>query len=96
MITRGEHASIEPSCFLEALDLEYVRTRNRMMIYILRYCLARYPVDLLQYWWRKTGGVPDSIRYLAFQAYKAGAKPGRLYRGPSHWPRLRVIEGGIE
>ena len=83
-----------PSCFLEMLDIEYERIRRRMKIYILRWHLARYPVDLLRVWWRKERGMPHATRQRAFESYKAGKKPGPLYKGPSHWPKLRVIAGG--
>jgi hypothetical protein len=94
MTAACEHSSVEPSCFLEALDLEYARIRNRMKIYILRWHLARYPVDLLRVWWRKEGGMPHPTRLRAFDSYKVGEKPGTLYKGPSHRPKLRLMEGG--
>ena len=94
MIIPGTHACSEPSNFLEALDIEYVRVRNRMMVYMLRWHLARYPVDLLRFWFRKEGGMPNPTRQRAFESYRAGEKPGRLYKGPSHWPKLKIIDGG--
>ena len=94
MIIPGGHARAEPSCFLEALDLEYTRTRNRLMIYMLRYHLARYPVDLLRYWFRREGGMPNPTMQRAFESYRAGEKPGPLYKGPPWKPQLRIIEGG--
>jgi hypothetical protein len=84
----------QPTSFLEALDFESLKIRNRMKTYILRYHLARYPVDLLRFWWRREGGMPNPTRQLAFNAYKGGVKPGPLYKGPPHWPKLKMIEGG--
>jgi hypothetical protein len=91
----GENSDVGPKSLLEALDFESLKTRNRMMTYIQRYHLARYPVDLLRYWWRREGGMPHPSRQLAFRAYKAGEKPRPLYKGPPHWPKLKVIEGGV-
>jgi hypothetical protein len=65
-----------------------------MMIYMLRWHLARYPVDLLRYWFRREGGMPAPTRQSAFRSYAAGEQPGRLFRGPLHFPKLRVIDGG--
>jgi hypothetical protein len=83
-----------PSCFLEVLDIEYERIRRRLKIYILRWHLARYPVDLLPVWWRKERGMPHATSQRAFESYKNGEKPGALYKGPPDRPKLRVIEGG--
>ena len=93
-IIPGAHACSEPSSFLEALDSEYMRTRNRMKIYILRWHLSRYPVDLLRVWWRKEGSMPWPTMQRAFELYRAGEKPGPLFKGPSHFPKLKVIDGG--
>ena len=89
-----EQPNSGPSCWVEALDLEYARIRNRMMRYRFRYHLSKYPADLVRFWWRKEGCLPWSTSQLAFEAYKAGAKPGPLSKEPSHWPKLRVIAGG--
>jgi hypothetical protein len=94
MTTACNQSSTEPSCFQELLEQEYLRARNRMMIYILRYHLSRYPKDLLRSWWRDEGCMPWPTSQLAFAAYKAGMKPGRLYRGAPHRPQLRLIRGG--
>jgi hypothetical protein len=83
-----------PSCFHEALDQEWHRIRNRMMRYLFRDILSKYPVDLVRVWWTREGCMPWPMSQLAFERYKAGHKPGPLYKGPPHRPQLKVIEGG--
>jgi hypothetical protein len=83
-----------PSCFHEALEQEYLRIRNKMKTYIIRYHLSKYPKDLLRFWWTNEGGMPWPTSQLAFKAYKAGKKPGHLFKGPPQRPKLKVIEGG--
>jgi hypothetical protein len=83
-----------PSCFVEALDFEYLRIRNEMMRYNFRYHLAKYPTDLVRFWWDHERCLPWATSQLAFEAYKAGRKPGHLYKGPPHFPKLRIIDGG--
>jgi hypothetical protein len=94
MINPSDHGDTGPTCFQELFEQEYRRIRNGMMAYIFRYHLARYPKDLLRDWWRKEGCMPWATSQLAFEAYKAGMKSGRLYRGAPHRPQLKVIEGG--
>jgi hypothetical protein len=65
-----------------------------MMRYRFRYHLSKYPKDLCAFWWRKEGCLPWATCLLAFEAYKAGAKPGHLHKGQPHFPKLKVIEGG--
>jgi hypothetical protein len=89
-----EQSNTGPSSFVEALDEEYRRLRNKMMTYIFRYHLSKYPTDLVHFWWTKEGGMPWPTSQLAFKAYKAGKKPGQLFKGPPQRPKLKVIEGG--
>jgi hypothetical protein len=87
-------AEPEPSCFLEALDLEWWRIRDRMKRFLLRWHLSKYPKDLLRSWWDRDRCMPWSTSQLAFKAYSAGEKPGPLFKGPPHWPKLKLIAGG--
>jgi hypothetical protein len=89
-----EQSDAGPSCFHEVLEHEYRRIRNKHMRYIFRYLLSKYPKDLLSSWWKNDGCMPWAATQLAFNAYRAGKKPGQLYKGPPHWPKLKVIEGG--
>jgi hypothetical protein len=70
----------EPSCFLEALGLEWWRIRDRMKRFLLRYYLSKYPKDLLRSWWDRDRCMPWPTSQLAFKAYKAGEKPGPLFK----------------
>jgi hypothetical protein len=79
----------EPETFLD----ELYRVRNRLHRYNLRFHLARFPKDLLAQWWRKDGMLPRATSRVAYQNYKAGAAPGKLYRGPLARPQLRIIDG---
>jgi hypothetical protein len=89
-----EQPNGDPSCFVKALNLEWWRSRNKHMTYLFRYHLSRYPKDLLREWWDRDRCLPWVTSKLAFQAYKAGEKPGHLYKGPPHRPKLKVVEGG--
>ena len=84
-----------PSDFHEALGQEYLRIRNRMMRYLFRYHLSKYPADLIRYWWTREGCLPWLTSQPAFKAYQRGEKPGPLYKGPPWWPQLKVIQGGL-
>ena len=76
------------------MDLEWLRIRNRMMRFLFRYHLSKYPKDLLRLWWTRDRCMPWPTSQLAFEAYKAGKKPEHLYKGPPHRPQLKAIEGG--
>lgn len=89
-----EQSSVEPSSFVEALDLECWRIRDRMRRFLLRYHLSKYPKDLLRLWWDRDRCMPWPTSQLAFKAYKAGEKSGYLYKGPPHRAQLKVINGG--
>ena len=89
-----EQPNTGPSCFHEALHEEWLRIRNKMMRYLFRYHLSRYPKDLLHFWWTHEGCLPWPTSQLAFECYRRGEKPGPLYKGPPHRPKLKVIEGG--
>jgi hypothetical protein len=43
MINSSDYSDTGPTCFQELFEQEYRRIRNRMMTYIFRYHLARYP-----------------------------------------------------
>jgi hypothetical protein len=94
MIGPCENPDIGPSSFVEALDEEHRRIRNKMMRYNFRYHLSKYPADLVRFWWDHERCLPWPTSKLAFESYKAGKKPGHLYRGPRHRPKLKLIEGG--
>jgi hypothetical protein len=80
----------QQTTFLE----ELYRYRDVLHRYNFRYHLACYPKDLLAMWWRKEGCLPWPTSRVAFESFSAGKKPGHLYRGPPHWPKLKVITGG--
>ena len=88
-IEQGER-SPGPHTFLE----ELYRYRDVLHRYNFRYHLARYPKDLVAYWWRKENILPQPSSKLALKSFKAGEPAGRLYRGPLWKPQLRVIQGG--
>jgi hypothetical protein len=88
LIDAGEQ-SHGPTCFIEELH----RYRDVLKRYNLRYHLARYPKDVLAMWWRKDGCLPFVTSQFAFESYKAGKPPGRLYRGAPWKTQLRVIDG---
>jgi hypothetical protein len=85
-----------PTCFLDVLKDEYRRARNKHMRFLFRYHLSKYPVDLVQFWWRQERVLPWPTSQLAFEAYKAGIKAGdfRLYKGPRWKPQLTLMDGG--
>jgi hypothetical protein len=89
-----EQSPTGPSSFVQMLEWEYDRIRDKLMTYIFRYHLSKYPKDLLRFWWTHEGCMPWATCQLAFEAYRAGKKPGPLYKGPPHRPQLKVIEGG--
>jgi hypothetical protein len=95
MIDPSDYADTGPICFVQQLDLEYRRIRNKHMRYIFRYLLSKYPRDLLSFWWKKEG-LPWFATQSAFKEFKAGTKPGdfRLYKGPSHFPKFTLVDGG--
>jgi hypothetical protein len=97
MIDPSDYADTGPACFVQQLDWEWRRIRNRHMRYIFRYLLSKYPKDLLSFWWKNDGCMPWAATKLAFEAFKAGIKPGdfQLYKGPPHRPQLKIIDGGI-
>ena len=80
----------QPATFLD----ELYRYRDVLKRYNLRYHLARYPKDLLAIWWRKEGCLPHPTSKIAFESFRRGEKPGRLYQGPPHRTQLKLIEGG--
>jgi hypothetical protein len=92
-----EQPNAGPTCFVEALEHEYRRIRNKHMRYIFRYLLSKYPKDLLSSWWKNDGSMPWAVTQCAFKAYEAGIKSGdfRLYKGPRWKPQLKIIDGGI-
>jgi hypothetical protein len=92
MIETSEQLNSGPSCFVEELDLEWRRIRNRMMRYLFRYHLSKYPKDLLREWWKRDRCLPWVTSKLAFEAYKAGKKPGHLYKGQPHRPKLKLLK----
>jgi hypothetical protein len=92
-MTATSNPNGEPSCFVEALNLEWWRIRNKMMRFLFRYHLSKYPKDLLRLWWDRDRCMPWSTSQLAFEAYKAGKPPGKLYRGPPWKTQLRLIQG---
>ena len=96
MIDPAEYADTGPTCFVEQFDLECRRIRSNYLRYIFRYLLSKYPADLLRSWWRKDGSMPWFATQFAFKAFKAGAKPGdfRLYKGPAHFPKFTLMDGG--
>jgi hypothetical protein len=85
-----------PTCFVELLNAEYARLRNKHMRFIFRYLLSKYPKDLLSSWWKKDGSMPWAATQFAFKAYQAGVKPSdfRLYKGPPHKTQLKLLDGG--
>jgi hypothetical protein len=64
--------------------------------YIFRYLLSNIPKDPLSSWWKNDGSMPWAATQLAFKAYQAGANAAdfRLYNGPSHFPKLTLMDGG--
>jgi hypothetical protein len=96
MIDPADYVDTGPISFATQLDWEWRRIRNKHMRFLFRYHLSKYPIDLVQFWWRKERAMPWSTSQLAFGAYKAGAKAGdfRLYKGPSHFPKLTLVDGG--
>jgi hypothetical protein len=96
MIDPSDYADTGPACFAQQLDSEYRRIRNRHMRYLFRYLLSKYPKDLLSSWWKKDGSMPWFATQLAFNAFKAGetASGFRLYKGPSHFPKFALVDGG--
>jgi hypothetical protein len=82
--------SAAPETFYDDL----LEAKRRMKVYNLRWTLARYPVDLVRHWWRVDGDLPYATSRHAYAAFKRGEKPGSLYRGAPHWPKLRVMRGG--
>jgi len=89
-VSRDLTTDYETGTFLDELH----RVRNRLHRYNLRYHLSVYPKDLLAMWLRKEGCLPWATSRIAFESYKAGKPPGKLYRGPLDRPQLRIIQGG--
>jgi hypothetical protein len=89
-----EQSTTGPSCFVEVLDEEYLRIRNKMMRYNFRYHLSKYPADLVRLWWDHERCLLWPTSQLAFEAYKSGKKPGHLYKGPPWKAKFAVIDGG--
>jgi hypothetical protein len=52
------------------------------------------PADLVRFWWDHERCLPWPTSQLAFEAYKAGKKPGHLYKGPPWKAKFAVIDGG--
>jgi hypothetical protein len=96
MIDPSDYADTGPTCFVQHLDSEYRRIRNKHMRFLFRYHLSKYPIDLVQFWWRKEGAMPWVTSLSAFKVFKAGAKAAdfRLYKGPSHFPKFALVDGG--
>jgi hypothetical protein len=80
----------EPLTFHDELR----RYERALMTYCYRHYLATYPKDLLRWHLRTNGAIPSLVASCAFDAWKVGKKPGPLYKGPPHFPQLRVIDGG--
>jgi hypothetical protein len=88
LIEQGEQS--EPMTFRD----ELLRTKHSMIRYNMRHHLSRYPKDLVRFWWSDEGDLPWPTSWLAYESYTRGEKPGPLYKGPPHRPKLKVIEGG--
>jgi hypothetical protein len=93
MTATSEQPDGGPRSFAEALDWEWHRVRDKMMTYLFRYHVSKYPNDLVRYWWMHEGCMPWPTSKLAFEAYKADVKPGPLYKEPRWKPKFTVIEG---
>ena len=96
MIEPSNYADTGPTCFVEQFDLECRRIRSKHMRFIFRYLLSKYPKDLLSSWWKNDGCMPWAVTQPAFKTFKAGTKSGdfRLYKGPSHFPKFTLMDGG--
>jgi hypothetical protein len=96
MIDPSDYSDIGPTSFATQLDWEWRRIRNKLMRYMFRYLLSKYPKDLLSSWWKEEGSMPWFATQFAFRAYQAGQKTSdfRLYKGPPHKPKLKLIDGG--
>jgi hypothetical protein len=84
MIDPKDYQDTGPTCFVQQLDFEWRRIRNKHMRYIFRYLLSKYPKDLLSSWWKEEGSMPWFATQFAFHAYQAGVQTNafRLYKGP--------------
>jgi len=79
-----------PESFMDEIS----RFKRPLIIYNIKWHLARFPKDLVRHWWDDHGGLPHATSQLAYGAYKAGRKPGPLFKGPPWKLQLRVIAGG--
>jgi hypothetical protein len=84
-----------PAAVPESFVDEIWRFKRPLIIYNMRWHLARFPRDLIDHWWNECGGLPWPTSNVAYRAWKAGERPGKLYRGALWKPALRVIEGGV-
>jgi len=82
--------SAAPESFVD----EIWRFKRPLIIYNIRWHLAHFPKDLIRHWWNEHKGLPYVTSQAAYRAYKAGRKPGPLFKGPPWKLRLRVINGG--
>jgi hypothetical protein len=88
-------AAIHPAVGPDTFYGELRRFERRLQRYNLRWHLATFPRDLVRAWWKSGRRMPWPTSNAAYEAFKAGRPPSRcLFSGPSHFPQLRVIDGG--
>jgi hypothetical protein len=87
--------SLHPAIGPETFHGELRRFACRLRRYNMRWHLAIFPRDLVRTWWKVDRCMPWPTSNAAYWDYKAGRLPRRrLFKGPSHFPQLRLIEGG--
>ena len=80
----------------ETFTEELARFRRGLLRYNIKWHLMTFPKDLVRQWYCVDGALPWPTSGLAYRDWKTGRKCSRLFKGPTHFPQLHVIEGGLK